>query len=45
VTRVRLRTVDAFAERPFTGNPAAILMLDETPPDDWMAAVARDEPL
>jgi len=42
VTRVRLRTVDAFAERPFTGNPAAILMLDETPPDDWMAAVARE---
>jgi PhzF family phenazine biosynthesis protein len=42
VTGVRLRTVDAFAERPFTGNPAAILMLDETPPDDWMAAVARE---
>lgn len=42
MTRVRLRTVDAFAERPFTGNPAAILMLDETPPDDWMAAVARE---
>lgn len=39
---MRLRTVDAFAERPFTGNPAAILMLDETPPDDWMAAVARE---
>jgi len=42
VTGVRLRTVDAFAERPFTGNPAAILVLDETPPDDWMAAVARE---
>ena len=42
MTGVRLRTVDAFAERPFTGNPAAILMLDETPPDDWMAAVARE---
>jgi PhzF family phenazine biosynthesis protein len=37
-----LRTVDAFADRPFMGNPAAILMLDETPPDDWMAAVARE---
>lgn len=37
-----MRTVDAFAERPFTGNPAAILVLDEAPPDDWMAAVARE---
>jgi len=42
VTGVRLRTVDAFTERPFTGNPAAILLLDEMPPDDWMAAVARE---
>jgi len=42
VTAVRLRTVDAFAERPFTGNPAAILMLDEMPAEDWMAAVARE---
>jgi hypothetical protein len=23
---VRLRTVDAFAERPFTGSPAAVLV-------------------
>jgi PhzF family phenazine biosynthesis protein len=42
VTGVRLRTVDAFTERPFSGNPAAILLLDEMPPDDWMAAVARE---
>ena len=39
---VRLRTVDAFTERPYGGNPAAILMLDSTPPDEWMAAVARE---
>lgn len=39
---MRLRTVDAFAERPFTGNPAAVVMLDETPSDEWMAAVARE---
>ena len=39
---VRLRTVDAFTEKPFTGNPAAVLVLDETPPDEWMAAVARE---
>ena len=39
---MRLRTVDAFAERPFAGNPAAVLVLDEAPPDEWMAAVARE---
>ena len=38
----RLRTVDAFADRPFTGNPAAVLVLDEMPSDEWMAAVARE---
>jgi PhzF family phenazine biosynthesis protein len=27
---------------PFAGSPAAVLVLDETPPDDWMAAVARE---
>src|SRR5437868_13962880 len=39
---VRLRTVDAFTERPFTGNPAAVLVLPEAPSDEWMAAVARE---
>jgi PhzF family phenazine biosynthesis protein len=39
---VRLRTVDAFTERPFTGNPAAVVVLDKTPSDEWMAAVARE---
>jgi PhzF family phenazine biosynthesis protein len=42
VITVRLRTVDAFADMPFTGNPAAVLVLDETPSDEWMAAVARE---
>jgi PhzF family phenazine biosynthesis protein len=37
-----LRTVDAFAEGPFTGSPAAVLVLDDAPPDDWLAAVARE---
>jgi PhzF family phenazine biosynthesis protein len=37
-----LRTVDAFTDKPFTGNPAAVVMLDDAPPDDWMAAVARE---
>jgi PhzF family phenazine biosynthesis protein len=39
---MRLRTVDSFADRPFTGNPAAVLVLDEMPRDEWMAAVARE---
>ena len=39
---VRLRTVDSFTETPFTGNPAAVLVLDEMPSDEWMAAVARE---
>lgn len=39
---MRLRTVDAFTEKPFTGNPAAVVMLDEAPSDPWMAAVARE---
>jgi PhzF family phenazine biosynthesis protein len=42
VTTVRLRTVDAFTDRPFTGNPAAVLVLEEAPSDEWMAAVARE---
>ena len=39
---MRLRTVDAFTDRPYTGNPAAVLVLDELPPDEWMASVARE---
>ena len=42
MTDVRLRTVDAFTDRPFTGNPAAVLVLDNAPSDEWMAAVARE---
>jgi len=42
VAEVRLRTVDSFTDRPFTGNPAAVLLLDEAPSDEWMAAVARE---
>ena len=42
MTEVRLRTVDAFTDRPFTGNPAAVVVLDQAPRDDWMAALARE---
>ncbi|MEO6703196.1 MAG: PhzF family phenazine biosynthesis protein [Jatrophihabitantaceae bacterium] len=45
---MRLRTVDAFTDRPFTGNPAGVLRLDqldsltEQPPDSWLAALAAE---
>ena len=39
---VRLRSVDAFTEKPFSGNPAAVVVLDESPRDEWMAALARE---
>jgi PhzF family phenazine biosynthesis protein len=34
--------VDAFADRPFTGNPAAVCLLDRPRPDAWMQAVAME---
>jgi len=42
VPELRLRTVDAFADAPFTGNPAAVVILDDAPADDWMAKLARE---
>src|SRR6266571_7794042 len=39
---MRIRTVDAFTDRPFTCNPAAVVVLDEAPAEEWMAAVARE---
>jgi PhzF family phenazine biosynthesis protein len=37
-----VRTVDAFADEPFTGNPAAVVVLEAGASDEWMAAVARE---
>lgn len=34
--------VDAFAERPFTGNPAAVVLLDKPREPDWMLSIARE---
>lgn len=34
--------VDAFAETAFTGNPAAVVLLDGPRDDAWRAAVARE---
>jgi PhzF family phenazine biosynthesis protein len=37
-----LYIVDAFAERPFTGNNAVVCFLDEPAPADWMQQVAAE---
>jgi len=34
--------VDAFTNRPFAGNPAAVCVLDEPAPERWMQHVARE---
>ena len=34
--------IDAFAERPFTGNPAAVCLLDNERDAQWMQAVAGE---
>ncbi|MFC0862882.1 PhzF family phenazine biosynthesis protein [Sphaerimonospora cavernae] len=39
---MRIFTVDSFTDRPFRGNPAAVCLLDETVPDEWMQAVAAE---
>lgn len=34
--------VDAFTDRPFAGNPAAVCLLPEPRPDAWLQAVAAE---
>lgn len=34
--------VDAFTNRPFTGNPAAVCLLDKVADETWMSLVARE---
>lgn len=37
-----LYLVDAFTDKPFTGNPAAVCLLEQPMPDAWMQAVAAE---
>jgi PhzF family phenazine biosynthesis protein len=37
-----IHQVDAFADRPFAGNPAGVCILDRPAPDKWMQAVAAE---
>ncbi len=39
---MKLFIVDAFTDRPFAGNPAAVCLLDEVPDTDWMQSVAAE---
>lgn len=40
---MRMRIVDAFTDRPFAGNPAGVLLLDDVfPDDDWLQNVAME---
>ena len=43
--KLPLYQVDAFAERPFTGNPAAVCPLDRWLPDELMQAIAAENNL
>ena len=42
---LRFVQVDAFADRPFTGNPAAVVPLDAWLPDELMQAIAEENNL
>ena len=39
---IRIVQVDAFTNRAFAGNPAAVCVLGEAAPEPWMRDVARE---
>src|SRR5882757_1646896 len=39
---IRIVQVDAFTNRPFAGNPAAVCVLQNAPDEQWMRDVARE---
>ena len=43
--QLRFVQVDAFADRPFTGNPAAVIPLDAWLPDEMLQAIAEENNL
>ena len=45
MTELRFTQVDAFADRPFTGNPAAVIPLEAWLPDETMQAIAMENKL
>lgn len=45
MTELPFTQVDAFADRPFTGNPAAVMPLDAWLPDETLQAIALENNL
>jgi len=45
MTELRFAQIDAFADRPFTGNPAAVMPLDAWLPDEMLQAIAQENNL
>jgi len=45
MTEYRIVQVDAFADRPFTGNPAAVMPLAQWLPDETLQAIAEENNL
>ena len=45
MNELRIVQVDAFADRPFTGNPAAVMPLDGWLPDETLQAIAMENNL
>jgi PhzF family phenazine biosynthesis protein len=45
MTELHMVQVDAFADRPFTGNPAAVIPLERWLPDETMQAIALENNL
>lgn len=43
--KLRFAQIDAFADRPFTGNPAAVIPLDAWPEDALLQAIAAENNL
>src|SRR5215831_14446713 len=42
IMAIRIVQVDAFTNKPFAGNPAAVVVLREEPEEHWMRNVARE---
>ena len=39
---IPLTVVDAFTDKPFAGNPAAVCVLERWPSDEWLQLVGRE---
>lgn len=42
MTTIPIFCVDAFTDKPFTGNPAAVCVLNHDQPEEWMQSVAAE---